>query len=87
METWWNLHVFPLPLPFRFPQDLLISVGLPEATVQHLSRRVVDLLPAVEAAALAQRAHSVGEGVVHVMEPLRPAGMEAMAYRRGYNMV
>ena len=55
------------------PQDLLISVGFPEATMQHLGSRVVDLLPAVEAAALAQRAHGVGEGVVHVMEPTTTA--------------
>ena len=64
--------------------------------MQHLGRRVVDLLPAVEAAALAQRAHGVGEGVVHVMEPTvfcygARDGMEAMAFLEGgmtwYNMV
>ena len=36
--------------------------------MQHLCRCVMDLLPAMEAATLAQRAHCVGEGMVDIME-------------------
>jgi len=46
----------------------LIAVGLPETTMQDLRRGVVHLLPAVEAATLAQGAHGVGEGVMDIME-------------------
>ena len=48
---------------------LLIAIGLPQAAVQDLRGRVMDLFPAVETAALAQGAHGVGEGVVNIMEP------------------
>ena len=55
---------FVAGLPYLQPEiwtRLLITIGLPEAAVQNLGRRVVHLLPAVEAAALAQRANCVGE--------------------------
>ena len=45
---------------------LLITVGLPQASMKHLGSSVVHLLPAVEAAALAQRADGVREGMVHL---------------------
>mmetsp|Transcript_10013 Transcript_10013/g.30641 ORF Transcript_10013/g.30641 Transcript_10013/m.30641 type:complete len:291 (+) Transcript_10013:421-1293(+) len=57
---------------------LLVAVRLPEAVVQHLHRGVVHLLPAVKAAALAQRADGVREGVVQVVEEhLVPAVLAA----------
>ena len=40
---------------------LLVTVGLPQATMQNLGGCVVHLLPAMEAATLAQRAHCVRE--------------------------
>ena len=48
---------------------LLIAIGFPQAAVQDLCGRVMDLLPAVETAALAQGTHRVGEGVVDIVEP------------------
>ena len=47
-------------------RSLLISLALrhEEPPAEHVHRRVVDLLPAVEAAALGEGAHGVGEGVV-----------------------
>mmetsp|Transcript_36010 Transcript_36010/g.58978 ORF Transcript_36010/g.58978 Transcript_36010/m.58978 type:complete len:457 (-) Transcript_36010:72-1442(-) len=47
---------------------LLIAIGFPQAAVQDLRGRVMDLLPAVETAALAQGTHRVGEGVVDIVE-------------------
>eukprot|EP00438_Fugacium_kawagutii_P012239 Skav216855 [mRNA] locus=scaffold1042:76020:77971:+ [translate_table: standard] len=47
---------------------LFIAIWLPQATMKHLRCCVMHLLPAMEAATLAQRAHSVGEGVVDVVE-------------------
>ena len=40
---------------------LLVAVGLPQATVQNLRRSIMHLLPAMEAATLAQRADGIGE--------------------------
>ena len=48
---------------------LLIAIWLPQSTVQHLCCCIMNLLPTMKATTLAQSAHSVGECVVHVMEP------------------
>ena len=48
---------------------LLITIGLPQSTVQNLGGSIVHLLPAVEAAALAQRADRVGERMMHLRHP------------------
>mmetsp|Transcript_100191 Transcript_100191/g.138026 ORF Transcript_100191/g.138026 Transcript_100191/m.138026 type:complete len:510 (+) Transcript_100191:310-1839(+) len=57
---------------------LLVAVWLPDPAVQHLRGGIVHLLPAVEAAALAQRADRVREGVVQVVEEhLVPAVLAA----------
>merc|ERR1719401_997515 len=47
---------------------LLVSVRLPNAAEEHLDGCVVYLLPTVEAAALAERADGVREGVVEIVE-------------------
>ena len=45
---------------------LLIAIGLPKTTVENLGSSVVHLLPAMEAAALAQRADGVRKSMVHL---------------------
>ena len=49
---------------------LLISIclGQEEATAQHIHGCIMHLLPAMESATLAQRAHGVGECMVKIME-------------------
>ena len=57
---------------------LLIAIWLPQATVQDFGCCVMYLLPAVETATLAQRAHCIGEGVVDIVEQyLIPAVLAA----------
>ena len=48
---------------------LLITIGLPQSTVQNLGGSIVHLLPAMEATPLAQRADRVGERMMHLRHP------------------
>lgn len=47
---------------------LLVTVRLPKSTMEHFNSRIVHLSPTMEAAALAQGADCIWEGVVQVME-------------------
>ena len=47
---------------------VVLRLGQEKPTAQDLHSRIVDLLPPVKAAPLAQGAHSVGEGMVKIME-------------------
>mmetsp|Transcript_43292 Transcript_43292/g.103175 ORF Transcript_43292/g.103175 Transcript_43292/m.103175 type:complete len:100 (-) Transcript_43292:140-439(-) len=48
--------------------SLFVAVRLPQAAMKNLRCGVVNFLPAMETAALAQGAHSIRERVVDIME-------------------